>query len=143
MVLMVDLLLTPTVRTLAAYERLQKRYEQFLDDEKALIPLPSKTNEGEEITLLANLEFSEEISLVKKYRAKGVGLFRTEFLFLMHGLNDYDEEDQYLTYREIVQSLAPAVTTFRLLDLGGDKLLPMGHREHNPFLGWRGIRILL
>ena len=137
------LIVNPSERTLAGYRRLQERYQRLLEDEQSLIPLPSETLEGEEITLLANLEFSEEIDLVKKYGAKGVGLFRTEFLFLMNGLGDYDEEAQYETYRETVEAVSPGVTTFRLLDLGGDKLMPMAHREHNPFLGWRGIRILL
>ena len=137
------LIVDPTERTLAAYKRLQERYQQLLEDEFSLVPLPSETTEGEAIQLRANLEFVEELDLVKKYGAEGVGLFRTEFLFLMHGLSDYNEEAQYKTYCEIVQAITPGVTTFRLLDMGGDKMLPMAHREHNPFLGWRGVRILL
>ena len=137
------LIVNPTEATLAGYRRLQERYQELLEDEKTLVPLSSETRDGESIQLHANLEFLEEIDLVHKYGAQGIGLFRTEFLFLMNGLNDYDEEAQYETYSEIVSSISPKITTFRLLDLGGDKMLPMSNREHNPFLGWRGIRILL
>lgn len=137
------LIVHPTEETVAAYKRLQEHFEELLEDEKALVPLSSETLDGESVQLMANLEFIEEIDLVKKYGAQGIGLFRTEFLFLMNGLHDYDEEAQYKTYKRIVTEVAPNATTFRLLDLGGDKMLPMAHREHNPFLGWRGIRILL
>lgn len=137
------LIVNPSKRTLSAYERLRDRYQQLLEDEKSLLPLPSETLEGEAIALRANLEFREEVESVKKYGATGVGLFRTEFLFLMHGFQDYGEDAQYDTYCAIVSAISPETTTFRLLDLGGDKMLPMAHREHNPFLGWRGIRILL
>lgn len=137
------LIVNPSERTLTGYRRLQERYQELLENEKALVPLASETLDGECILLYSNLEFQEEVDLVGKYGAHGIGLFRTEFLFLMNGFHDYDEEAQYQTYKEIVSSISPKVTTFRLLDLGGDKMLPMSHREHNPFLGWRGIRILL
>jgi phosphotransferase system enzyme I (PtsI) len=75
--------------------------------------------------------------------AQGVGLFRTEMLLLMQGRAKVTEEEQAIEYTKVVDAVAPHTTTFRILDLGGDKLLPMGHREHNPFLGWRGIRIML
>lgn len=137
------LIVNPCPRTLEVYERLQHRYENLLEDEKTLTPLDATTLDGYEVTLQANLEFKQEIGLVEEYGAQGIGLFRTEFLFLMNGFNDYSEDEQFETYREIVLAMKSRPTTFRLLDLGGDKMLPMGHREHNPFLGWRGIRILL
>ncbi|MEM8484669.1 MAG: phosphoenolpyruvate--protein phosphotransferase, partial [Bacteroidota bacterium] len=137
------LIINPTEETLAGYRRLQERFENLLLDEKQLVPLEAKTLDGHEITLQANLEFREEVELVEEYGGEGIGLFRTEFLFLMRGFDDYSEEEQFETYKEIVEKMHPYHTTFRLLDLGGDKMLPMGHREHNPFLGWRGVRILL
>jgi phosphotransferase system enzyme I (PtsI) len=137
------LIVNPSPNTLEIYRRLQERYHWLLEDEKTLAPLPAVTKDGHPVTLLANMEFREEIELVKQFGAEGVGLFRTEFLFLMHGFKDYTEEEQYSIYRDIVHAIAPNPTTFRLLDLGGDKLLPVAHREQNPFLGWRGIRILL
>lgn len=137
------LIVNPTPRSLEIYKRLQERYQWLLEDEKTLAPLPAETKDGYPITLLANMEFKEEIELVKQFGAQGVGLFRTEFLFLMHGFKAYTEEEQFAIYSEIVTAIAPNITTFRLLDLGGDKMLPVAHREQNPFLGWRGIRILL
>lgn len=137
------LIINPSASTTEAYQRLQERYENLLEDEKKLAPLEAVTQDGYPVKLKANLEFKEELELLKEFGAEGIGLFRTEFLFLMNGFGDYDEEAQFETYQEIVEKVKPHVTTFRLLDLGGDKMLPMGHREHNPFLGWRGIRILL
>ena len=137
------LIANPCETTLKAYQRLVERFEHLLEDEKSLMPLESVTEDGHHVALQANLEFGEELPLLEEYGAEGIGLFRTEFLFLMNGFQDYTEEEQFTTYKEIVERVSPHYTTFRLLDLGGDKMLPMGHREHNPFLGWRGIRILL
>jgi phosphotransferase system enzyme I (PtsI) len=62
---------------------------------------------------------------------------------LMEGRISVSEDEQFLVYEKVVAATEPGHTTFRVLDLGGDKLLPMAHRERNPFLGWRGIRVLL
>lgn len=137
------MIINPSENTLEVYRRLQQRYENLLADEKTLTPLDAVTQDGHAVTLQANLEFKEELGLVEEYGAEGIGLFRTEFLFLMNGFDGYTEEEQFKTYRDIVLSMRTHPTTFRLLDLGGDKMLPLSHREHNPFLGWRGIRILL
>lgn len=61
----------------------------------------------------------------------------------MRGPLNVSEDYQLHVYRQIVERVKPNPTTFRLLDLGGDKMLPIAHREHNPFLGWRGLRVLL
>lgn len=137
------LIVNPSETTRNTYQRLQERFENLLEDEKTLTSLEAITQDGHSISLQANLEFKEELEMVAEYGAEGVGLFRTEFLFLMNGFDDFSEEQQLETYKTIVEKMSPHPTTFRLLDLGGDKMLPMGHREHNPFLGWRGIRILL
>ena len=137
------LIVNASETTIAVYERLRERYHRLLEDEKTLVPLSSSTIDGESIQLHANLEFKEELELVKQFGAQAIGLFRTEFLFWMHGFREYGEADQYDTYRAIVESVSPHTTTFRLLDFGGDKLLPVARRESNPVLGWRGIRVLL
>lgn len=136
-------ILHPTPATLAFYRERQRHYRGLLAEHKTIVPLPAVTLDGHAIKLMANLEFREELKLLKEYGADGVGLFRTEILFLMQRRISLSEEEQFQTYRKIVEAVAPHVTTFRMLDLGGDKMLPMGHREHNPFLGWRGVRILL
>jgi phosphoenolpyruvate-protein phosphotransferase (PTS system enzyme I) len=125
------------------YATRRRRYEALVRQNRSLVALPAETLDGVRMQLRANIEFKEEIKLLKENAAEGVGLFRTEIMFLMRGQFDVSEEEQHLTYRKLVAAVAPDITTFRVLDLGGDKLLPTGHREHNPFLGWRGIRILL
>ncbi len=136
-------IINPSQETLAQCRAQQKQYRRFLREQKRLSPLPADTLDRRHITLRANLEFEEELKLIEEYGAEGVGLFRTEILFLMRGQLSFSEEDQLEIYKRIVEVVSPAATTFRVLDLGGDKMLPLAHREQNPFLGWRGIRVLL
>ena len=133
----------PTPETLADYRARQARYERILEEQKELVPLASETLEGHHVKLRANLEFHEELPLLDEYGAEGVGLFRTEILVLMRGRASLSEEEQFRIYKRVTDEVGAAGTTFRMLDLGGDKMLPLAHREHNPFLGWRGIRVLL
>ncbi|MEM9665802.1 MAG: phosphoenolpyruvate--protein phosphotransferase [Bacteroidota bacterium] len=133
----------PTPETVQRYEHRQRRYRRLLEDQKRLIPLPPETLDGHTVHLRANLELEEELPLLHQYNAQGIGLYRTEIQFMMRGHLDPTEEQLYQTYRRVVEGAAPHEVTFRLLDLGGDKLMPMPHREANPFLGWRGVRILL
>jgi len=136
-------IINPSPSTLASYKLRRERYKRFLQEQKQLVPLPAETIDGHNVSLVANLEFQDELAMLAEYGAKGIGLFRTEILFLMHRKIQISENEQFNIYRRIAEEVAPHHTTFRLLDLGGDKMLPLGHREHNPFLGWRGIRILL
>lgn len=136
-------IINPTDETLRFFAERKERYRRLKLEQKHLVPLPSRTLDGVEIKLMANLEFREELKLLKEYGAAGVGLFRTEILFLMQRRISLSDEEQFDTYKTIVESVRPNPTTFRVLDFGGDKMLPLGHREQNPFLGWRGIRILL
>ncbi len=133
----------PTLETLKLYQTQQRRYNRLVRQHKSMAPLSSETSDGHKVRLRANVEFREELTLLKEHGAEGIGLFRTEILFLMQGRIVYAEDEQFKTYRTIVEAVKPEVTTFRVLDLGGDKMLPLGHREPNPFLGWRGIRVLL
>lgn len=135
-------ILNPTPETLGRAREKAERFARLADDRDEVIAAPSTTRDGEPVALQANVEFREEFPLLHEYGAQGIGLFRTEILFLTQG-RALDEEQQYEVYREAVAASAPHAVTFRLLDLGGDKVLPMSRREANPFLGWRGIRILL
>ncbi|MEM1114861.1 MAG: phosphoenolpyruvate--protein phosphotransferase [Bacteroidota bacterium] len=135
-------ILNPTPETLARAEAKAERFARLADDREALIAAPSATGDGHAVGLQANVEFREELPLLHEFGARGIGLFRTEMLFLTQG-RALDEAQQFDVYRDAVVAAAPDPVTFRLLDLGGDKVLPMSHRESNPFLGWRGIRILL
>lgn len=137
------IIINPTPETVRSYRAQQDRLRDLELQQKKIVPLAARTKEGYRVALRANLEFAEELPLLSTYGAEGIGLFRTEILFLMQGRLAFSEEDQFATYKRIVDAVAPNTTTFRVLDLGGDKMLPLGHREQNPFLGWRGIRVLL
>ncbi len=139
-------ILNPREATLFRYGQIQrqkKSYEQRLFEANRL---PAVTLDGVKLTLRANIEKVDEVALVREYHAEGVGLFRTEFLYL--GAPDAPtEEQQYAAYRELAEALAPAPVVIRTLDLGGDKpaqsqahLFP---KENNPFLGYRAIRFCL
>lgn len=101
------------------------------------------TKDGVRIQLMANIEVPEEVEAVLQYNADGIGLFRSEFLFL--GGHVPGEEEQFRAYRKVVESMNGRPVTIRTLDIGGDKVLPeLGAQdEKNPLLGWRAIRFCL
>lgn len=103
-----------------------------------------KTKDDEIINLAVNIEIPEELPGILELDCDGIGLFRTEFIYLASNKLP-DEETQYQIYKDIVSALAPKPVTIRTFDLGGDKLpqiAPTVH-EHNPYLGNRGIRLSL
>ncbi len=102
---------------------------------------PNQTACGSGFTLRANVEFLEELPRLKTHGAQGVGLLRTEtILFEVH---EFDVDDQIQFYSEVLEAAGGESVTIRLFDAGGDKLLDESGQEANPFLGWRGIRMLL
>lgn len=137
-----EVIVNPTEATLTRYTERQQRYDRLSHDKAEFVDAPGRTKDGHLVALKANVEFREELPLLHEYGAEGIGLFRTEMLFLSLG-RALDEEQQLAIYRDAIRGAAPHSVTFRLLDLGGDKALPFSNREANPFLGWRGIRILL
>ena len=138
------LILNPSQETLAEYGRIEERREKVEEELDLIRETSSTTSDGRHIILSANIELPDEIADVMEYGAEGVGLFRTEFLFL----NREDvptEEEQFENYRLVAQNVAPHAVIIRTLDIGGDKLsdsldLP---EEENPFLGCRAIRYCL
>lgn len=139
-------ILHPTQATLFRYGKIQKEKSSFESRLLAANELPAETLDGVRVTLRANIEKADEVALVRQYRGEGVGLYRTEYLYLSsHHLPN--EEHQYANYRAIVEGLAPAPVTIRTLDIGGDKPLPGNPEligpEANPFLGFRAIRMCL
>jgi len=139
-------ILHPTQATLFRYGKIQKERSTFESRLLAANELPAETLDGVRVTLRANIEKADEVALVRQYRGEGVGLYRTEYLYLSsHHLPN--EEHQYANYRAIVEGLAPAPVTIRTLDIGGDKPLPGNPEligpEANPFLGFRAIRMCL
>ena len=149
--LMVDgydgvVIINPSEQTLFRYGKIQKAKQSFESRLMSVNEMAAETLDGVTIALRANIEKPDEVALVKQYRADGVGLYRTEFLFLSSPKIP-NEEQQYAAYREIVAGLAPAPVTIRTLDVGGDKPLPGDPHligpEANPFMGLRAIRMCL
>jgi phosphoenolpyruvate-protein phosphotransferase (PTS system enzyme I) len=136
-----EVIINPDKKVLARY---RKREEQALKARKISLEvrkLPNKTACGSLFTLRGNIEFEEELQRVKEYGAEGIGLLRTETLFLRQGYFDIDKHSEF--YQTVLKSTSPEPVIIRLLDVGGDKFPGKKIAEQNPFLGWRGIRMLL
>ena len=138
------LIINPTDQTLFEYGQLVRRHVTMEEKLKDIQGLPAVTLDGTKITLAANIEQTSDVDAVKYYGAEGVGLFRTEYLFINRDTLP-TEEEQYVAYRKVAAELKPNPVVIRTLDLGGDKFL--SHlalpQEVNPFLGWRAIRFCL
>lgn len=134
----------PDQDTFRDYLRRKQRYDYLEQEFLKLRDLPAETIDGHRISLMGNVEFPEEIPTLKGHGGEGVGLYRTEMLYMnRQGLPD--EEEQYLAYSAIVEAMAPRPVTIRTLDVGGDKLATDLHLEDemNPALGLRAIRLSL
>lgn len=139
-------IVNPSEHTLFRYGKIQKVRKSFESRLMSVNELPAQTLDGVAVTLRANIEKPDEVAQVGQYRAEGVGLYRTEFLFLS-SIVVPTEEQQYAAYRDIVTGVAPHPVTIRTLDLGGDKPMPGNPNligsEANPFMGFRAIRMCL
>ena len=137
-------IIRPTSETLRNYSEKKQKYEQL---EKELFKhkdLPAETPDGYQIKLLANIELVEELSSVLEHGAEGIGLYRTEFLYLNRkGLPS--EEEHFNIYKKVIETIAPHTVTIRTLDIGGDKFLSRIDlaEEMNPVMGLRAIRFCL
>lgn len=137
-----EVIVNPDKKTLAAYRRKSKYSEKFFSQLQEEINWPAETLDGYEITLSANIELPEEISTALEWGAKGIGLYRTEFLY-ENGVPD--EELHLRTYRKAIKTLRGRELVIRTLDAGADKFHDefVGFEEPNPFLGCRSIRLCL
>ncbi|MBA3962527.1 MAG: phosphoenolpyruvate--protein phosphotransferase [Chthoniobacterales bacterium] len=138
------LIVDPSEETLRAYREIERRQGALTEQLVRLRETKSTTRDGKHIVLSANIELPEEVESVLGQGAEGVGLYRTEFLYLNQSTLP-TEEEQFEIYRSVAQRLAPHPLIIRTLDLGGDKIsdnIENGD-EMNPFLGWRAIRFCL
>jgi phosphotransferase system enzyme I (PtsI) len=139
-----EVIINPDPQTLADYTERKDRYERFRTEIARYSHLPAETLDGHTVTIQANIELLEELNSVLESGAEGVGLFRTEFLYLSQkGLPD--EQTLFESFREVARRFAPAPVTIRTLDIGGDKFashLDLAE-EMNPALGLRAIRFCL
>ena len=134
----------PLPKTIKKYQRLKVKHIDFESKLKANRHLPARTKDGKDIELSANLEFPDELEAVSSYGAKGVGLYRTEYLYLSKPQLP-TEDEQYEEYLRVVEGVYPNSVIIRTFDLGGDKVpdcmdIPP---EENPFLGLRAVRLCL
>jgi len=137
------LIVGPDERILEEYRLRRSEFDLDRSKLKLLKNSHSATLDGQEIALLANIELPQDIAQVKEVNAAGIGLFRTEFLFLNRD-DMPDEEEQFLAYRAVAEGMAGRPVTIRTLDVGGDKALRDGPRSaSNPALGLRAIRYCL
>ena len=128
-------------------ERLEKEIEQSLLAKKQLlenVKKPCVTKDKERVHLYGNIGSLEEVSQIHEYGGEGIGLFRTEFLY-MNRNKAPSEEFQFELYKKVVEQLEGKEVIFRTMDIGGDKQIPYlnADEEDNPFLGWRAVRICL
>jgi phosphoenolpyruvate-protein phosphotransferase (PTS system enzyme I) len=138
------LILHPSEETLERYIKLGDAKAKVRSALEAKRGAATETIDGRAITVSANIEIVDELPLVKRSGAKGIGLYRTEYL-LLAGEEMPDEDHQTAIYTRIAREMAPHSVIIRTLDAGGDKLPvePLTEPEPNPFLGWRGIRVSL
>jgi len=136
-------IVNPNEDDIRRFRERQEVYERQRRELFTMRRLEPMTRDGKYITLHANIELPTEASKVTDYGATGVGLYRSEFLFLQYSAPS--EEDQTEAYRQILETMAPCPVTIRTLDAGGDKLVPgiTASDEANPFMGWRSIRVCL
>lgn len=138
-------IIRPDEETLDRYRRVVERRDSFAVQLEALCDVPAVTQDGVAIQLTANIEFPHETATCLERGADGIGLYRTEFLYL-NADSEPSEEDHYNAYAQVIHAMGKLPVVIRTLDLGADKmgLVPeQSEEEKNPFLGLRSIRLAL
>ncbi len=139
-----SLIVSPDTQSLKYYKQLKKDLEAAAKKDQVRALEPAITATGRRVRINVNIELPEEAATLRAMGAEGIGLFRTEFLYLDRSSLP-DEDEQYQIYSSVVKDMAPHPVTIRSFDLGGDKLshlIPF-EAEENPFLGCRGLRFSL
>ena len=138
-----EVLVSPSAEEVAAYRARARRHTELNIELLGSRDIPAETSDGRRVKLFANVEVTEEVPAALEHGAEGIGLYRTEFLYLER--SDLPrEEEHFMHARGVLRRVAPFPVTFRTLDLGGDKRGPLGPSlEANPALGLRSIRLCL
>ena len=141
-----NVIIRPDEETLKEYQTIEKSFHVFEERlTSELKDLPAVTPDGREVSILGNIEFPRDIGASLRHGATGIGLYRTEFLYL-GSKNVPTEEEHFNAYTQSIQELGKKPIVIRTVDLGGDKFFPAANynnKEDNPFLGWRSIRYCL
>ncbi|TWT92442.1 phosphoenolpyruvate--protein phosphotransferase [Stieleria varia] len=137
-------IIDPDAKTIAGYEKRLQQRRNLTARLSELANIPAETIDGVRIQLSANIEFPDETATCLQRGADGIGLYRTEFLYLASS-EEPSEEDHYEAYSRVVREMEGRPVVIRTLDLGADKMghRPLAEQEHNPFLGLRSIRLSL
>jgi phosphotransferase system enzyme I (PtsI) len=137
-------IVNPSGKSIETYRETQAEWHRREVSLMDLNDLPAETRDGKLISLEANIEVPEEVESIFAHGADGIGLYRSEFLFLKPG-HLPTEDEQYEAYSRVLKSMGDKNVTIRTLDVGGDKVVPEleGMNEKNPILGWRAIRFCL
>jgi len=136
--------INPTAEKIEQLKAVQAEYHQSKAELTKLKDLPAITLDGHQVEVCANIGTVRDVAAAERNGAEGVGLYRTEFLFM-----DRDslptEEEQFHAYKEVAEAMGSQAVIVRTMDIGGDKDLPYMNlpKEENPFLGWRAIRIAM
>ncbi len=138
------IIVNPTDQTLFEYGQLARRQRSLDEKLRENQNKPAITLDGHRVTLSGNIEHADDSEAIRSSGAEGVGLFRTEYLFINHE-SVPSEQEQFEFYHSVAAALAPNPVVIRTLDLGGDKFKSDTNvpQEMNPFLGWRAIRFCL
>ena len=137
-------IINPTARQIERYQKEQEKFLSYRKRLEAIKDLPAQTLDGREVELAVNIAGPDEIDVALENGAEGVGLYRTEYLY-MNRTTLPTEEEQLQAYKVVAQKAIPNTVIIRTLDLGGDKFIshfPVP-QEINPFMGWRAIRLCL
>lgn len=136
-------IVNPTAEAYSAYRKLEREFFHLKGELAENRDQPALTADNIHLELLANINSTNDAKAAVAMGAEGVGLFRTEYIYLTHP-DVPDEDEQLAAYQEIIDASPNRRVTIRTLDIGGDKTVPyLGHhhQEANPFLGWRSIRL--
>lgn len=139
-----EIVINPAPEDIASYDEKIKKQKELAAHYAALKDLPTVTTDGVKVDLMANIGTHMDVDNALNYGAEGVGLFRSEFVFM--GRQDIPtEEDQFKAYKEAIEKCKGKLCVIRTMDIGGDKPLPYLNipEEENPFLGYRAVRISL
>ncbi len=138
------IIIHPTDETILHYEKLKSQYEEYRQIITRDSQRPAETADGHRLQILANIELPEEVKTIVAHGGEGIGLYRTEFLYLSK--NRFPEEEElFNNYRDVATAMAPGYVTIRTLDINGDKAISdsSDSDEQNPALGLRAIRFCL
>ena len=137
-------ILDPSEEEKAEYHAKREQYLKEKEALRALVGKPTITADGKQVELVCNIGKPQDSDMVLERDGEGVGLFRTEFLF-MDRTNTPSEEEQFQAYKQVAETMQGKPVIIRTLDVGGDKEIPYLNleKEENPFLGYRAIRVCL